>query len=240
VQDVPVTVRLPAPAEADGSALVALHGMGMSPAAFAPDVLALLPAGTAAVLPQAPLPFELRGAQGRRQGNAWYVYTGDSEAFLRAMERTERWLLEVVAACVAEHGLDPARVALLGFSQGGYLAGFVGLRHGDRFRRVVVAGARLKHEAFLGAGAALGDNASRAEGGAPSAVAAARPADWGRGPEVLCMHGDHDPSVPVTAARESPTALPAAGLRVTFRTYPTAHAVLRDPGCRAAVRTFLA
>jgi phospholipase/carboxylesterase len=213
-----VPVELHRPEDADGSLVVALHGMGMSAASFAKDALPLLPERASLLLPQAPLPYEVRGMSGLRQGNAWYVYTGDTGPFLEAMARTEEWLLRQVDFAVQDGGFDAKRVALVGFSQGGYLAGWTGIRHPARFSRVVVAAARIKHEV-------LEADARRA------------------GPEgqrVLQVHGEDDPSVGVAPARASCEALVAWGLPCEFRVYRGGHAVLRDPACIADVRRFLA
>ena len=214
-----VSNDLHVPEAPDGSLLVALHGMGDSAARFAEDALPLVPPGTSLLLPQAPYPYEIRSRTSPpRQGNAWYVYTGESESFLRSMERTESWLLGVIDAEVARAGLDPRRVALLGFSQGGYLAGFTAIRHPERFRALVVAAGRIKDEALADA--------------APRAAAA--------GLRVLDVHGEQDEAVKPEPCRASAERLTALGVAVDFRTYPAGHAVLRDERCRADVREFLA
>jgi phospholipase/carboxylesterase len=205
---------------ANGALLVALHGQGMSGRRFAREILPLTPDGVTVLLPDAPMPFEVRRPHGIRQGNAWYVYTGDEAAFVDEMARTGAWVLELIDRTVAEHGLDAGRVDLLGFSQGGYLAGYVGIAHAERFRRLVVAGGRMKHEVL--------EDAAR--------DAAAR----GVAPALLCVHGENDPSVRPAAVRESFEVLGSWGVPGTFRTYPAEHDVLRDAGCRADVRAFLA
>jgi phospholipase/carboxylesterase len=213
-----VPVVLHRPDDADGSLVVALHGMGQSAEYFAKDVLPCLPPRACALIPQAPLPFEMRGAKGIRQGNGWYVYTGETEAFLASMRHAEDWLLKQIDFAATDHGLDPKRTSMLGFSQGGYLAGFVGVRHAARFRRLVVAAARIKHEA-------LEADAKRA-------------AETGL--RVLAVHGDKDESVAATAAKASCDALAGWGVPTEFRTYDWGHAVLRDERCAGDVRAFLA
>lgn len=213
-----VPVDLHRPDDADGALVVALHGVGMNPASFAEHVLPCVPERASLLLPQAPLPFEVRSAKGMRQGNGWYIYTGETEAFLGSMRRAEQWLLRQIDFFVADHGFDAQRVSLLGFSQGGYLAGYAGIRHATRFRRLVVAAARIKHEA-------LADDARRA---------------GGRDFRVLQVHGESDESVAASAAKASCDAITAAGVPVEFRTYPGGHAVLRDAACAADVRAFLA
>jgi phospholipase/carboxylesterase len=215
--EVPCALHLPR--DPDGSLVVALHGMGQSAERFAKDALPVVPPRAAVLLPQGPHPYEIRREDGPpRQGNAWYVWTGDSAEFVRSLERTGAWLLGIVAAEIAAAPLDPRRVALLGFSQGGYLAGFVGVRNPERFRALVVAAGRLKDEV-------LADTAPRA--------AAA-------GLRVLDVHGEKDASVGPAPCRASAERLAALGLAVSFRTYDAGHAVLRDARCRDDVREFLA
>ena len=215
--EVPVDLHRP-DGGGDGSLVVALHGLGSSAELFARIVLPSIPDGASMLIPQAPLPFQSRTATDMRQGNGWYVYTGESEPFLSTMRRAEDWLLRVLDATLADYALDAKRVSLLGFSQGGYLAAYMGLRHAPRFRRLVVASARIKHEV-------LADDARRA---AESGL------------RVLQVHGADDADVAPDASRDSAAALAAVGLAVDFRTYPGGHAVLRDEACRADVRAFLA
>jgi phospholipase/carboxylesterase len=213
-----VPVELHRPDDADGSLVVALHGMGMSAASFAETARAVSPPAASVLVPQAPLPFELRGKDGVRQGNGWYVYdTAESASFLASMRRAEEWLIRLVEFVTVDHGFDRARVSLVGFSQGGYLAGWVGVRHAPRFRRLVVAGGRLKHEA-------LADDGRRA---------ATTPL------RVLGVHGEKDEGVAPAAARASIEAVAAWGVPAEFKTYPCGHAVLKDERCRADVRAFL-
>jgi len=215
--EVPVDLHRPDD-DGDGSLVVALHGMGMSAASFWKDVERFLPERASALVPQAPLPFEMRGADAMRQGNAWYLYTGETEAFLASMRRTEEWLVRQIDFFVRDHGFDGKRVSLVGFSQGGYLAGWVGVRHAARFARLVVAGGRIKHDALE----------------ADARRAAATPL------RVLAVHGEKDEGVSPAAARASVDAIAAWGVPAEFRTYACGHAVLRDAACAADVKAFLA
>ena len=220
----PSPVEIHRPRDADGSVVFALHGQGMTPRKFARVVRPAVPPRTTLVLPRAPLPFEVRRQTENgvryREGASWYVYLGDTPEFLVEMQRAEAWLAAVHDAGPAKDPtLDPVRTALLGFSQGGYLAGYVGLRDPERWRRLVVCGARIKHEVL--------EDEARAVGGENPHF------------RVLAVHGADDASVPPGPARTSAERVAAWGVPAEFRTYPGGHEVLGDAACRAAVRAFL-
>ena len=40
------------------------------------------------LIPDGPLPFEVNVKGERREGKAWYIYTGDQEAFLESVKKT--------------------------------------------------------------------------------------------------------------------------------------------------------
>ncbi len=126
--------------------LVALHGQGMSAAGFL-EALALLPEAERLLLvPEGPYPFEKRSPEGIDVGHSWYIYRGDQAEFRTELERSEAYLVEMVTALAERVAVDRERVTLIGFSQGGYLAGFAALRRPDLFRGLVLAAARLKSE----------------------------------------------------------------------------------------------
>lgn len=125
--------------------LLCLHGMGMTASGFA-RVLRHLPNGPRRlVVPEGPYPFEQRAAGGIKVGHAWYIYRGDQDEFREHLLRSEAHLLALLDE--ADPTSEPRLPTVaLGFSQGGYLAGFLALRHPDRFSGLVISSARLKHE----------------------------------------------------------------------------------------------
>ncbi len=193
----------PAPMAPQGAApplLTALHGQGMSAEGFRRVLRHLPPTGHAQLFPEGPYVFERREPQGIRAGHGWYIYLGDSDDFRRELDRTEAHLLHVLDAVEEQHGTtDRARSVLLGFSQGGYLAGYVALRHPERFGGLVISAARLKHE-FL----------------TMELTRAPLPA-------VLLLHSPDDPATPFARAEESRDVLAAAGADVELFSHPGGH-----------------
>src|SRR5690606_21093629 len=105
--------------------LLALHGHGDDGGRLGARLAGLLPAPYAVLFPDGPYPVEVRQAPPPRVGCSWYAYSGDQDAFLAALETAGDHLERVLAAAAAEHGLDRARVAVLGYSQGGYLGSWL-------------------------------------------------------------------------------------------------------------------
>ncbi|MEM7163969.1 MAG: alpha/beta fold hydrolase [Planctomycetota bacterium] len=125
--------------------VVALHGMGMSGQSFL-RVLRHLGQQCVILAPNGPYPFEKRAGSTIQIGYGWYIYRGDQVEFREHLERSEAFLNELVTRVANELGTDNSRTTLLGFSQGGYLAGFAALRNPDRYPGLVIASSRLKHE----------------------------------------------------------------------------------------------
>ena len=98
------------------------------------------------MVPDGPHLHEVRNRAGTREGHSWYIYTGDQPRFRESLIQSESHLLEIVDAVQRESGISAEKTVLLGFSQGGYLAGFVSCRHPHRFGNCVIASARLKYE----------------------------------------------------------------------------------------------
>lgn len=180
--------------------LVALHGQGMTAASFRRVLRHLPETGHARLFPEGPHAFEIREGGEIRPGHGWYIFLGDQTAFRVELERSEAHLLAVLDRVEREHGpFDRTRSVLLGFSQGGYLAGFLAARHPERFAGAVIAASRLKHE-FLAA--------ELASGGLP---------------RFLLLHSPEDPSLPFARAEESRDLLAAAGAQVDLFPHAGGH-----------------
>jgi len=128
------------------SLLLGLHGMAQEGERFGEKLSPLLDQGIGLILPSGPYPMEVRGRHGVRQGYAWYIFTGDQPGFMESMQRSEEDLLNLLLGIRQDAALSDLPLDLLGFSQGGYLAGFMALRHANLFRSCTIASARLKHE----------------------------------------------------------------------------------------------
>lgn len=180
--------------------LVALHGMGMSASSFA-RVLRHLPDDPerATLIPEGPYPFERRTPDEIKVGHSWYIYRGDQDEFRAHLERSEAHLNRVLEHVAAAGHSVPQDRTLLGFSQGGYLAGFAALRDPARYPRLVIASARLKHE-FL-----TTELASR------------------NLPPTLFIHSAADTATPVERAREGAQLLRDHGASAELMLHDAGH-----------------
>lgn len=120
-------------------------------------------------------------------------------AATRAFGMLDRWLDEVAAG-----GMPPARMVLVGFSQGTMMALHVGLRRREPLAGIVGFSGRLLEPERL-----AGEIAAR--------------------PPVLLIHGDADPVVPYASLGEAGDALVAAGVETYTHTSPgVGHGIAPD------------
>lgn len=181
--------------------VVALHGMGMTAEEFAGVIAPVLSLPAILFIPEGVYPYEIRTGQSIRVGRAWYIYTGDDQAFVRSARASGRHLMTLIDRVEEEYQVNPDKRVLLGFSQGGYFAGYVGVREAAKFRGLVVMGARVKDEVLT------------------------RELERVKGLSVLLQHGKKDRSVPFQFAERSRDALEAAGLDIELEPYDTGHHV---------------
>lgn len=135
---------LPESGQAPYPTVLALHGLGMRPEPFLRWFRDLLDGPWAWLVPEGPYPMERRVGGVRTIGYAWYAYEGDTPRFRATLRDSEQRILGILPDRSCAWNLDVTRVILLGFSQGAYLAGSLGLRHAERFRGVVIAGGRVR------------------------------------------------------------------------------------------------
>lgn len=173
------------------SLVVFLHGYGADGADLLglADVMAPHLPGAAFLAPDAPEP-----CSGNPMGRQWFPIPwldGSTEAAAQdGLQRAAEDLNAFLDARLAEAGLAPKALALVGFSQGAMMALHVAPRRPQAIAGVVAISGRLL---------------------APEALAAEALVK----PPVLLIHGDQDPVVPFEDMGLAGTALVAAG----FETY---------------------
>jgi phospholipase/carboxylesterase len=199
------TVEVEPAAQAEVS-VIWLHGLGADGHDFESLVPELrLPPGLALrfVFPHAPIrPVTINGGYRMR---AWY----DILALDRQAPQDARGIRESAALVrdlvirENERGVPSDRIVLAGFSQGGAIALFEGLRHPARLAGILALSTYLPLEETLAA------EAHPANAAVP----------------VFMAHGTLDPTVPYALGDGSRRLLLERGYDVRFRAYPMGHSL---------------
>jgi phospholipase/carboxylesterase len=135
-------------------------------------------------------------------GYHWCDLTDDGRPEPTSYADARGRLAAFIDEAVATYGLDPARLYVLGFSQGAMMA----------------AGLALTMPARL-AGAAL------LSGWLPDGLGQPADADGPRGLPIFVGHGLADQVIPVRFGRRMRDELDRLGVAVTYREYPIAHSI---------------
>jgi phospholipase/carboxylesterase len=201
--DEPVLIEPPGRADAT---IVLMHGLGADGHDFESLPRELdLPGAPAIrwVFPHAPVrPVTINGGARMR---AWYDIRGlDGDA-----APDEDGIRQSAAAASAlvrrenERGVPADRVVLAGFSQGGAIALFAGLRHPERLGGILALSTYLPLDETLAA------EAHPANAAVP----------------VFLAHGRFDPVVPLALGKSARDLLAARGFDVDWHTYPMPHSL---------------
>ena len=191
------------------AAVIFLHGLGDDGNGWSGVVPELrLPSNFRVrfVFPHAPvMPVTINNGFRMR---AWYdIHQADlgSRADLDGVRASQRHLEALVAAERAR-GIDASRIVIGGFSQGGAVALYTGLRHAERLAGIVAL------STYLIGGEALAYEASSVNRDLP----------------ILMAHGLHDPVVQFAWAEQSRKALEQGGWHPEWHTYPMEHSAVLE------------
>jgi phospholipase/carboxylesterase len=189
------------------AAVIWLHGLGADGNDFVPIVEEMrLPPSLAIrfVFPHAPVrPVTINAGMPMR---AWYdIYAANlSERADMAGVKASQAQVEALIARERARGVASRRIVVAGFSQGGAIALYTGLRHAERLAGIVALSTYLVRPGDLGA------EASAANRDVP----------------VFMAHGTVDPVVRLEWGDASRQALVAAGYGVEWHTYGMPHSVV--------------
>ena len=189
------------------AAVIWMHGLGDDGRGWSEVVPSLgLPAHLAIrfIFPHAPvMPVTIN--QGMRM-RAWYDIRQanlNERADIAGVQRSQAHV-EALLAREASRGIVAARTLLAGFSQGGAIALYAGLRHRERLAGIVAL------STYLIAADRIADEASAANRGLP----------------IFMAHGTYDPVVAFAWAERSRDALKAAGWPLEWHAYPMEHSAV--------------
>lgn len=181
-------------------AIVALHGWGAS----AHDLLGLAPilhGGRALVLcPQGPVAVPFGNGQ---YGFGWFPLVHGAPPDVEGFKRGAEALREFLDLARQRYPIDPDRVVVAGFSQGGMMAYELALREPARFAGLAALSSRFPEEL-----AAMLPKLREQEGF-----------------PVLVLHGTRDTMISVEDARSSREALRPFGVTLTYREFDMGHEI---------------
>jgi phospholipase/carboxylesterase len=120
--------------------------------------------------------------------------------------RQSQRALEALVARENARGVEDARIVLAGFSQGGAVALYTGLRHPRRLAGIVAL------STYLVGGEALATEASPANRDVP----------------IFMAHGTYDPVVHLAWAQASRDVLERGGWNVEWHEYPMEHSAMME------------
>ncbi len=118
--------------------------------------------------------------------------------------RASRARIEAMIAAERARGVPASRIVLAGFSQGGAIALYTGLRHAERLAGIVGL------STYVVDPASLASEASAANRDVP----------------ILMAHGTRDPVIPIALAEASRDVLVAGGWRVEWHAYAMEHSAV--------------
>jgi len=180
--------------------ILTLHGRG----ANALDLLGLAPMLCGGkflmICPQGPLETPI-GPDA--VGYAWYPMSMGGPPDVDAILSSQKMLLEFLGECMKRYPIDPKKVALLGFSQGGVMAHSLALAYPERFAALAVLSSWLPKEL----------------------VPRLNITDAVQSLPTLVQHGTQDPMIEVDRTRNSVERLRELRVPLTYREYDMGHEI---------------
>ena len=191
------------------ASVIWLHGLGDDGNGWSQVVGSLgLPRAAAVrfIFPHAPvMPVTINNGMAMR---AWYDFKEadfSARADLAGVRRSQAHVEALIAREVGR-GIAPRRIVLAGFSQGGAMALYAGLRHAERLAGILALSTYLID--------------------GPSLATEAAPAN--RDIPIFMAHGTQDPVVQFAWAEMSRRALADGGWNVEWHAYPMPHAAVLE------------
>jgi phospholipase/carboxylesterase len=191
-------VRRPAQGDSVPPLLILLHGIGSNEQ----DLMGLEPYLDRRLLIVSARAPNLYGWD----GYAWFEieWLPNGMAINRAQaEQSRDLIIRFIGEAVVAYGADPARVYLMGFSQGAMMSGWVALTQPELVAGAALMSGRIPEEV-------------RAQVAAPERLA---------GKPFLVVHGTYDQVLPIEFGRASRDLLQQLPVELTYREYPMAHEV---------------
>ena len=187
--------------------IIWLHGLGADGEDFVPVAEQMpLPVAVRYIFPHAPMqPVTINGGYVMR---AWYDIIGTDIGSQQdeAGIRDSQTAIEKLIAQEQQRGIETHNIYLAGFSQGGAIALFTGLRHAEKLGGIIAL------STYLPLSRTLAQEASAANRDLP----------------IFMAHGNADPIVPYALGQSSAQKLKDQGYRLDWHEYSMPHSVCME------------
>lgn len=179
--------------------IVYLHGFNQNREGFQTLVSPMLDLCAYHLFIQAPYPIYDRRRKKKvsQWGRAWYLYDGDQDQFIHSLEQASAFIENVLDKL--QDTLSWQRLAIFGYSMGGYLGGYFALSRPHLVQELMVVGGRIKTEVIKKKGSRYNDL------------------------KVLALHGSKDQRVQSEPQQDSCQELSRWGAEVTFKEVVAGH-----------------
>ena len=126
--------------------IIYLHGFGENIDRFRQKCESLLNLNAYHLFIQGPYPIYDRSRKKNvsEWGRAWYLYDGNRGQFIKSLELASEFIQEIVDKLLPV--IQVNRIGVVGYSMGGYLAGYFALTRWKHVNDLAVIGARIKTE----------------------------------------------------------------------------------------------
>ena len=172
--------------------IVYLHGFNQNGKSFREDCRDLMNVHAYHLFIQAPYPIYDRRCEKpvAEWGRSWYLYDGNQEQFLLSLDHASRFIGQLIEKTTAAIG--STRTALIGYSMGGYLAGYHAIKRPEQVNDLIICSARYKSELLEGDHYKINHQS------------------------ILALHGNADKKVESSPQRNEIEGLKQQGIDATF------------------------
>lgn len=128
--------------------IVYLHGFGQNMEQFMEKCDSMFELEAYHLFIQGPYPIYDRSRKKNVSdwGRSWYLYDGNHGQFIKSLELASEFVQEIVDQLLSMIQENVSRIGLVGYSMGGYLAGYFALTRWKHVNDLAVVGARVKTE----------------------------------------------------------------------------------------------
>jgi len=179
--------------------IVYLHGFGQNIASFKKDCSPMFELSAYHLFIQGPYPiYDRKGEKSVEDwGRAWYLYDGEQQQFRISLNHASRFINQIIQR--STDAISSGRTCLIGFSMGGYLAGYHAIEYHEQVTELIMYGARYKSELLIGDYEKISHQ------------------------NILALHGNDDNKVKPTSQKTEIEVLRTNGVDATFTEIEETH-----------------